>query len=301
MNSTGTMTTMTRGDGVPDPTGEVYAAIAAVRRTLAPDLDDTELRLFALVAQRLRLDPFAGQIYAVKRRTRHGERVAFQTSIDGFRTSAEETGEYRGSDEPEYGDWIAAPFGHPEWARVTVHRQLADGTWIHQSSGQVHWSEFYPGDESGYMWKSKPRLMLAKCAEAQAFRKAFPKRFSGVYAPEELAQSDEPATPARPMPTARERLDAQRARLVPATAPVAPPAPPPDDDPPAAAVIGGDLEVPDPMTADALRAWLRERLISPTEALVAARVRWGDDAHLTELTDQERGELRTLLERARAA
>ena len=35
-----------------------------------------------------------------------------------------------------------------------------------------------------------PRVMLAKVAEARALRRAFPADLSGVYAPEEMAQSD---------------------------------------------------------------------------------------------------------------
>ena len=39
------------------------------------------------------------------------------------------------------------------------------------------------------MWKKMPNVMLGKCAEAQALRKAFPKVLGGVYAPEEMDQA----------------------------------------------------------------------------------------------------------------
>src|SRR5690349_24988725 len=94
---------------------EVYERLSVVRNVLAPALNDAELSLFAMVAQRSGLDPFARQIYAVKR----SGRVTFQTGIDGYRSTAERTREYGGSDEPEYGPMTS---GHPEWARVTVYR-----------------------------------------------------------------------------------------------------------------------------------------------------------------------------------
>ena len=54
-----------------------------------------------------------------------------------------------------------------------------------------------------------PRVMLAKCAEAAAFRKAFPKRFGDIYTAEEMDQADTAAPPAQAAPTARERAAAR--------------------------------------------------------------------------------------------
>lgn len=179
-----------------------------IRNVLAPDLSDAELQLFAMVAYRSRLDPFSKQIYAIKR----GGRLTFQTGIDGFRSSAEDTGEYDGQDDPEYGPDVS---GHPEWARVTIHR-IRDGRRISQSA-TAWWAEMYPGDQLGAQWRKMPRVMLAKCAEAMAFRKLFPKRFADVYEQSEMAQAERPE--AAPAPTARERIAARRAEAEGTTAP----------------------------------------------------------------------------------
>jgi phage recombination protein Bet len=184
--------------------------LETVKSVLAPDLNDQELQLFAMVSQRLRLDPFIRQIHAIKRNSRQGPRLTFQTGIDGFRASAEETGEYRGSDEPEFGPTVAQPFAHPEWAKVTVYRQYENGD-VRGQSHTVYWNELYPGDAEGFMWRKMPRNQLAKCAEAGAFRKAFPKRFVGIYTPEEMQQGDViDVTPQQVGATAKERVAARR-------------------------------------------------------------------------------------------
>lgn len=196
----------------------LHGQMEALRNVLAPDLNDAELQLFAMVAQRSRLDPFTKQIHAVKRQGK----LTFQTGIDGFRSSAEETGEYRGSDEPEYGPILDKPFPHPEWARVVVHRQYPDGSWLHQPA-TVYWDEFYPGDSQGFQWKRMPRVMLSKCGEAAAFRKAFPRRFGDVYTSEEMHQADREPTEAAPAPTARERAAARLAAVTTAAEPISAP------------------------------------------------------------------------------
>ena len=181
--------------------GEMKSALQVVKDALAPDLTDSELTLFAMVAQRSGLDPFAKQIYAVKRKGR----VTFQTGIDGLRSIAERTGGFDGSDEPQYGepcDCGKAPKPHPVSARVTVYR-VRNGERRGQSA-TAHFHEYMPDGGQDFQWQKMPRLMLGKCAEALALRKAFPYVLSDIYTPEEMDQAprDEPAPAKRP--TARE-------------------------------------------------------------------------------------------------
>lgn len=275
------------------------------------DLTDQEMDLFAMVALRMRLDPFQKQVYAIKRKGK----VTFQVGIDGFRSSAEETDQYRGSDEPVFGPWIEKPFGHPEYATVVVHRALPDGTTIAQSS-TAYWDEFYPGPDQGFQWQKMPRVMLAKCAEAAAFRRAFPKRFGGVYVTEEMQQADAAAaaTPIQATVTShRDRITAQAAALTTqavaddkaaatATTPV-PRAPDPVAEPAAEeaqrAAAAGEADIVDGqavevagggVTGGELREWLREhRITIPVAREVCMRMFRVDS--FDALTDEQRGHL----------
>lgn len=183
------------------------------------DLTEPEMHLFAMVAHHTGLDPFTRQIYAIKRKGK----VVHQTGIDGYRSVAERTREYAGSEEAEFEDCGCGqePKGHPKLARVVVHRILANGHVMDQT-GTARWHELYPGNgDDGFMWRKMPFNQLAKCAEANGLRIAFPRVLGGVYIAEEMQQADVIEGSSRPVaPTAAERIAARRAEAqAPALAP----------------------------------------------------------------------------------
>ncbi|QKZ07741.1 phage recombination protein Bet [Pseudomonas eucalypticola] len=110
-----------------------------------------------------------------------------------YRIQAARTGQYAGISEPEYGPPITATLGgvevtYPEWCRVTVKRQMSNGL-VAEYTANERWLENYATSSKdtaapNAMWKKRSYAQLAKCAEAQALRKAFPEVGSAPTADE---------------------------------------------------------------------------------------------------------------------
>jgi phage recombination protein Bet len=154
--------------------------VGLIKRTLCAGATNDEMEMFLGQCQRTGLDPFAKQIYLVKRQNK----MCIQTGIDGFRLIAERSGQYAGNDDPVFDDEDS-----PKKATVTVHK-IINGIRC-PFTASARWSQYYPGDAQGFMWKKMPHVMLGKCAEALALRKAFPQELSGLYTTEEMSQADE--------------------------------------------------------------------------------------------------------------
>lgn len=174
--------------------------IDLIKRTVAQDATDDELDLFIYQAKRTGLDPLSRQLHFVKRNRKKfvnnqwiEEGVAtIQTGIDGYRTIAARTGEYAGNDDAIYDSETEK---YPIKATVTVYRMIKGERVGFTASAR--WSEYCPvyNGKPSSMWEKMPYLMLAKCAEALALRKAFPQELSGVYTTEEMSQADSPTIP----------------------------------------------------------------------------------------------------------
>lgn len=188
--------------------------VAVLRQMGLEHAEESDLKLFYHYAARTGLDPFTRQVYMVSRRAkvkvrevnhetgnerlveRDVDKFTIQVGIDGWRVlgnrAAHRDGVRVGHKAPLY----AGKDGH--WSSIWIGEQppvaceytlLADGVEVTAICYYAEYVQYSGRGEVTSMWKKMPLNQLAKCAEALAWRKAFPADFAGLVL-EDAAQAE---------------------------------------------------------------------------------------------------------------
>lgn len=245
--------------------------IDLIKRVVCKGATDDELQLFLHYCRVAGFDPLTKQAHftinkqkcpvckadaAKAKNCPHCEmgwvRVpTFIAGIDGLLARATEFPDYGGikkgavyeKDDFEYDQWEEKPLKH-NWKQAG--RGALVGAWatVLFKDGKAPMGVWYPRAEysGGMLSGSMPETMLVKAAMSMALRRAFPKKFSGVYGAEEfggqITDSGDLLLPSNgpikalnvpsPQPAATEE-SASPAPTPPIPTPTAPPEPPPPD------------------------------------------------------------------------
>jgi phage recombination protein Bet len=195
--------------------------VALIKSTIMPvNSTKNELELYLYQCKRTGLDPLTRQIYCIKNK----DKFSIQSTIDGFRLVAERSGEYEGQTPAmwcgEDGEWKEVWLGkiHPSAAKVGIYRKGFKEPMYAVARWESYVQQSYKDgvQKVNYTWLKMGDLMLSKCAEALALRKAFPQELSGLYTHEEMAQAEaeviepEPLKPIKPVKKESEKTIQER-------------------------------------------------------------------------------------------
>ena len=166
----------------------------ALKSSIFPGAADESIHMAVAYCKAANLDLLQKPVHIVP--MWHAElRKSVDTIMPGislYRTYAARTQEYVGKSEPSFGTAVTEVVGsqsvtYPTWCKVTVKRLIKGN--VCEFTAKEFWRENFASSKDGSpnkMWMKRPYAQLAKCAEAQALRMAFPEHVGGQPTFEEM-------------------------------------------------------------------------------------------------------------------
>lgn len=194
--------TAQRALSVVDSTGGALALteeelVDVLQTSLYPGAALGSIKMVLSYCKAANLDPMQKPVHIVPMWDKNAKsmRDVIMPGVGLYRTQAARSNALAGIGEPEFGPDVELTLSGlvvrvPEWCRVVVRRVTATGA-IAEYVAKEYWIENYAtaGKDSeapNTMWKKRPRGQLAKCAEAQALRKAFPEMTGSAPTSDEM-------------------------------------------------------------------------------------------------------------------
>lgn len=188
--------------------------MVALKNSLYPGASDEACELVLAFCRAAGMNPILKPVHLVpiwnSKQQKNVDTI--MPGIGMYRINAERSSAYAGLSKPIFGPAITEEFPeeiyekewngkktqhkrkamkvtYPEWCEITVSKIVGDR--IFEFHAQEFWKENYAtasreSNQPNEMWTNRPYGQIAKCAEAQALRKAFPDRVSSQATAEEM-------------------------------------------------------------------------------------------------------------------
>lgn len=171
--------------------------VSVLQNSLYPGASLPSIKMVVGYCKAAGLDPLQKPVHIVPMWDGKAKQMrdVVMPGVNLYRTQAARSGALAGVSEPEFGPDVTEKIGgveivYPQWCRVTVKRRLPSGE-IAEFTAIERWKENYAvkgGAEKSVapnsMWQRRPYAQIAKCAQAQALRVAFPELAGGYTADE---------------------------------------------------------------------------------------------------------------------
>lgn len=176
---------------------------SALKNSLYTGARDESIKMVLDYCKAAKLDPMQKPVHIVPMSVKNAVTGKYEykdvvmPGVGLYRIQAARSNQYAGVSEPEFGEDVTCNLGgveitYPKWCRVTV-KKLVNNT-IVEFTAKEYWLENYAAKKDtatpNTMWQKRPYGQLAKCAEAQALRKAFPEIISQHPTAEEMEGKD---------------------------------------------------------------------------------------------------------------
>lgn len=188
--------------------------MAALKNSLYPGASDESCEMVLAYCRAAGLDPLLKPVHIVPMwdsKTKRSKDI-IMPGIQLYRINAERSSSYMGLSEPEFGPDVTETFPeeeytrsydgketkhkrpaltliYPKWCKITA-KKMVNGVVV-EFHVLEFWKENYATADNksrqpNEMWRTRVYGQLAKCAEAQVLRKAFPDRVSANPTAEEM-------------------------------------------------------------------------------------------------------------------
>jgi phage recombination protein Bet len=176
---------------------------SALKNSLYTGAKDESIKMVLDYCKAAKLDPMQKPVHIVPMNVKNSLTGRYEykdivmPGVGLYRIQAARSNQYAGVSEPEFGEDITCNLGgieitYPKWCKVTV-KKLVNNT-IVEFTAKEYWLENYATKKDtptpNSMWQKRPYGQIAKCAEAQALRKAFPEIISQHVTAEEMEGKD---------------------------------------------------------------------------------------------------------------